>query len=42
MVVSSLAHDTVALIKNMNGNHVAQRCLQHLTDEHSQVGNIHV
>ncbi|XP_024031999.1 pumilio homolog 12 isoform X2 [Morus notabilis] len=36
MVVFSLAHDTVALIKNMNGNHVAQRCLQHLTDEHSQ------
>lgn len=37
MVVSSLKCDTVTLIKNMNGNHVAQRCLQYLRPEHSEV-----
>ncbi|PON95657.1 Coatomer beta subunit [Trema orientale] len=36
MVVSSLRSDTVTLIKNMNGNHVAQRCLQYLVPEHSE------
>jgi len=27
----------VTLIKNMNGNHVAQRCLQYLMPEYSEV-----
>eukprot|EP00257_Ricinus_communis_P018636 XP_015577404.1 pumilio homolog 12 isoform X1 [Ricinus communis] len=36
MVVSSLKPGIVTLIKNMNGNHVAQRCLQYLTPEHSE------
>ncbi|XP_059628755.1 pumilio homolog 12-like [Cornus florida] len=35
MVVSSLKPGIVTLIKNMNGNHVAQRCLQYLTPEYS-------
>ncbi|RWR82185.1 zinc finger protein [Cinnamomum micranthum f. kanehirae] len=30
LVVSSLKHGIVELIKDMNGNHVAQRCLQYL------------
>lgn len=36
MVVSSLGHDPVALMKNANGNHVAQRCLQHLKPVHTE------
>ncbi|KDP30623.1 hypothetical protein JCGZ_16188 [Jatropha curcas] len=36
MVVSSLKSGIVTLIKNMNGNHVAQRCLQYLTPEYSE------
>ncbi|KAF8403987.1 hypothetical protein HHK36_012097 [Tetracentron sinense] len=36
MVVSSLKPGTVILIKNMNGNHVAQRCLQCLMPEYSE------
>uniref|UniRef100_A0A5B6YK23 PUM-HD domain-containing protein n=2 Tax=Davidia involucrata TaxID=16924 RepID=A0A5B6YK23_DAVIN len=36
MVVSSLKPGIVTLIKNMNGNHVAQRCLQYLTLEYSE------
>ncbi|KAG8657710.1 pumilio homolog 12 [Manihot esculenta] len=36
MVVSSLKPGIVTLIKNMNGNHVAQRCLQYLTPEYSE------
>lgn len=37
MVVSSLKPGIVTLIKNMNGNHVAQRCLQYLVPEHREV-----
>ncbi|WCJ28795.1 pumilio 12 [Euphorbia peplus] len=35
MVVSSLKSGIVTLIKNMNGNHVAQRCLQYLSPQYS-------
>ncbi|XP_047329104.1 pumilio homolog 12 [Impatiens glandulifera] len=34
MVVSSLKPGIVTLMKNINGNHVAQRCLQYLTPEY--------
>ena len=37
MVVSALKPCIVTLIKNMNGNHVAQRCLQYLMPEYSEV-----
>lgn len=37
MVVSSLKPGIVTLMKNMNGNHVAQRCLQHLTPQYREV-----
>ncbi|CAN6841666.1 unnamed protein product [Brassica oleracea] len=30
IIVSALKHSVVTLIKNVNGNHVAQRCLQYL------------
>ncbi|XP_010257692.1 PREDICTED: uncharacterized protein LOC104597686 [Nelumbo nucifera] len=36
MVVSSLKPGIVMLIKNMNGNHVAARCLQHLMPEYCE------
>ncbi|PQM33092.1 pumilio homolog 12 [Prunus yedoensis var. nudiflora] len=36
MVVSSLKPGIVTLIKNTNGNHVAQRCLQYLTPEYRE------
>ncbi|XP_031253123.1 pumilio homolog 12 [Pistacia vera] len=36
LVVSSLKPSIVTLIKNMNGNHVAQRCLLYLQPEHSK------
>ncbi|KAM7502851.1 hypothetical protein LguiB_001755 [Lonicera macranthoides] len=36
IVVSSLKPSIVTLIKNMNGNHVAQRCLQYLTPQYSE------
>ncbi|XP_057955818.1 pumilio homolog 12 isoform X2 [Malania oleifera] len=36
MVVSSLKPGIVTLMKNMNGNHVAQRCLQYLLPEYSE------
>ncbi|KAF8398594.1 hypothetical protein HHK36_017525 [Tetracentron sinense] len=36
MVVASLKPDIVTLIKDMNGNHVAQRCLQYLMPEYSE------
>lgn len=36
MVVSALKPCIVTLIKNMNGNHVAQRCLQYLMPEYSE------
>ncbi|KAF2314572.1 hypothetical protein GH714_027711 [Hevea brasiliensis] len=39
MVVSSLKSGIVTLIKNMNGNHVAQHCLQYLTPEYSERSN---
>ncbi|WOH08253.1 hypothetical protein DCAR_0727691 [Daucus carota subsp. sativus] len=35
-IVSALKPGIVTIIKNMNGNHVAQRCLQYLTTEHSE------
>lgn len=37
LVVSSLKPGIVTLIKNMNGNHVAQRCLLYLLPEYSKV-----
>lgn len=37
MIVSSLKPGIVNLIKNTNGNHVAQRCLQYLTPEYREV-----
>ena len=42
MVVSSLKPGIVTLIKDMNGNHVAQCCLQHLVPEYSEVRDDHV
>ncbi|KAK3030489.1 hypothetical protein RJ639_038795 [Escallonia herrerae] len=36
IIISSLKSGIVTLIKNMNGNHVAQRCLQYLTPEYSE------
>ncbi|XP_068649784.1 uncharacterized protein [Aristolochia californica] len=36
IVVSSLKPGIVTLIKDMNGNHVAQRCLQHLMLEYRE------
>ncbi|KAL6203897.1 hypothetical protein ACLB2K_021167 [Fragaria x ananassa] len=36
MIVSSLKPGIVNLIKNTNGNHVAQRCLQYLTPEYRE------
>ncbi|XP_043690642.1 pumilio homolog 5-like [Telopea speciosissima] len=36
MIVSSLKSGIVPLIKDMNGNHVAQRCLQYLMPEYSE------
>ncbi|KAL6966225.1 hypothetical protein U1Q18_032005 [Sarracenia purpurea var. burkii] len=37
MVVSSLKPGIVHVIKNTNGNHVAQRCLQHLMPEYCEL-----
>ncbi|KAF5725532.1 pumilio 12 [Tripterygium wilfordii] len=36
IIVSSLKPGIVTLMKNMNGNHVAQRCLQYLMPEYSE------
>ncbi|KAK4785666.1 hypothetical protein SAY86_002355 [Trapa natans] len=36
IMISALEPCIVILMKNMNGNHVAQRCFQHLTPEYSQ------
>ncbi|KAJ8574033.1 hypothetical protein K7X08_010544 [Anisodus acutangulus] len=36
MIVSSLKPGLVNIIKDMNGNHVAQRCLQYLTPEYRE------
>lgn len=41
MVVSTLKPGIVTLMKNMNGNHVAQRCLQYLSPEYSEVRDIY-
>ena len=37
LVISSLRQGVVTLIKDLNGNHVVQRCLQRLSTEDSQV-----
>lgn len=37
MIVSSLKPGIVTLMKNVNGNHVAQRCLQKLVPAYSEV-----
>ncbi|XP_018676385.2 uncharacterized protein LOC103976370 [Musa acuminata AAA Group] len=37
LIVSTLRPYIVSLIKNNNGSHVAQRCLQHLPDEHKEL-----
>ena len=38
LLVNALRVGVVALIKDLNGNHVVQRCLQRLSNEDSQVG----
>lgn len=42
MIVSSLKPGIVTLIKDMNGNHVAQCCLENLMPEYREVRNDHV
>jgi Mg/Co/Ni transporter MgtE len=37
MVIKALADGVVELIKDLNGNHVVQRCLQKLSHEDNQV-----
>ena len=37
MVISALKPGVMALIKDLNGNHVVQRCLQYLSNEENQV-----
>jgi hypothetical protein len=37
MVIAALADGVVELTKDLNGNHVVQRCLQKLSHEDSQV-----
>lgn len=37
MVITALTAGVVELIKDLNGNHVVQRCLQKLSHEDSQV-----
>jgi hypothetical protein len=37
MVITALSNGVVELIKDLNGNHVVQRCLQKLSHEDSQV-----
>ena len=37
LVISALEPGFLALIKNLNGNHVVQRCLQCFTTEDSKV-----
>lgn len=39
IIVSALKPGIVTMIKDMNGNHVAQRCLQYLTAKYSEVNN---
>ena len=38
MVIIVLSDGVVELIKDLNGNHVVQLCLQKLSHEDSQVG----
>lgn len=40
MVVSALKPGIIGLMKNMNGNHVAQRFLQYLKPEFNEVTNM--
>ena len=42
LAISSLRHGAVTLIKDLNGNHVVQRCLQRLSTEDSQVKVIQI
>ena len=42
LVISSLRQGVVTLIKDLNGNHVVQRCLQRLSTEDSQVQVIQI
>lgn len=42
LIVSTLRPYIVSLIKNNNGSHVAQRCLQHLPDEHKEARNFYL
>jgi len=37
MVITALTEGVVELIKDLNGNHVVQRCLQKLIHDDSQV-----
>lgn len=37
MVITALTEGVVELIKDLNGNHVVQRCLQKLSHDDSQV-----
>ena len=37
MIVSALIPGVVTLMKDVNGNHVADRCLKKLSHEHKQV-----
>lgn len=37
MVIAALKQGVVTLIKDLNGNHVVQRCLQRLSNDDSQV-----
>ena len=36
MIIEALRHDVVQLIQDLNGNHVIQKCLNHLTPEDAQ------
>ncbi|RRT55397.1 hypothetical protein B296_00045482 [Ensete ventricosum] len=42
LIVSTLRPYIVSLIKNNNGSHVAQCCLQHLPDEHKEARNFYL
>lgn len=38
IVVSALKPGIVSMIKDINGNHVAQRCLQNFSPQQNEVG----
>ena len=38
VVTEALRPGVIILIKDLNGNHVIQRCLQHLSNQDNQVG----